>query len=166
MRPDDAHTSINETDLREEAKYSSPSSSSTSTNEFHETDGSLSVPAYIAYTTPSAAKSTESIFAARRNELHFFSGVFRQYYQDLFQGDDDDLISDDDDDLISDDEDSDEDRDNYHQHGCVEYSGRTSFVKRKGAYRKSHEIGPLLFANTLDLDDANSNDTTDSDVEE
>ena len=157
MRPDDANTSINETDLKEEAECSSPSSSSTSSaNEFHETDGSSSVPAYITYNTPSAAKSTESIFSARKKELHFLAGSFCKYYQNWLLGDD----------LISDDEDSDDDRDNYHQHGCVEHSGRTNFVRRNGAYRKSHEIGPLLFAViVLDLDDAtrnsNSSSTTD-----
>ena len=157
MRPDDANTSIYETDLKEEAECSSPSSSSTSSaNEFHETDGSSSVPAYITYNTPSAAKSTESVFSARKKELHFLAGLFCKDYQNWLLGDD----------LISDDEDSDEDRDNCHQHGCAEYSGRTSFAKRKGAYRKSHEIGPLLFAIiVLDLDDDDSNSSTDSDDE-
>ena len=152
-RPDDANTSINETDVKEEAEYSSPSSSSTSVNEFHETDGSSSVPAYITYNTPSASKSTESVFFARRKELHFLAGLFCKDYQNWLL----------DDDLISDDDDSDEDQDNYHQHGCVENSGRTNFVKRNGAYRKSHEIGPLLFAIiVLDLDDDDSNSSRSS----
>lgn len=129
------------------------SSSSSSTNEVYATDGSASVPTCITYVTASL-QSTETIFTARKKELHFSSDVFRQDYQKWLL----------DDDSISDDDDSDEDQDNY-QHDYTEYSGRTNFVKRNGAFRKSHEIGPLSFACILDLDDTNSSSTTDSDDE-
>ena len=137
VHPDVTNTSINEDDLkREELSWSS----SSSTNEIC---GSASVPTCITYVTASL-QSTETIFTARKKELHFLSDVFHQDYQKLFL----------DDDFVSDDEDSDKDQYDYmYRRGYAEYSGRTSFVKRNGAYRKSHEIGPLLFAKTLDLDD-------------
>ena len=145
MRPDDMNSSTNENDLKHEAY--SPSSSS-STNDIYEIDESSQVPAYITYFTASL-QSTETIFTPRRKELHFFSDMFRQEYRSWLLEDEFD----------SDDEDSNDDHHHqddymYHQRCFTEYTGRTNFVQRNGGYRKSHEIGPLSFAETLDFDDA------------
>ena len=147
MRPDDINRSVNENDLKHEG-YSSPSSSST--NEIDDdVYESSPMPAYIACIGASP-QSIETIFTARKKELHFLSDIFRREHQSWLL--EDELDSDDEDSNDDDDEDNNKDQDD-NQHGFTEYSGRTNFVQRNGAYRKPHEIGPLLFAKTLDLDD-------------
>lgn len=86
-------------------------------------------------------------------ELHFFSYVFSQDYERWLNDDDEDEDSDEDDD-----ESDDDDTQGEITTGYTEYNGRTSFVQRNGSYRKSHEVGALLFAETLhaDLDDSDS----------
>ena len=120
----------------------STSSISTS-NEIGSNDGS-SVPGYITATI----RSTETIFIPRKKELHFFSHEFSQDYERWPNDDDEDEDSDDDDDR----------QDDEITTGYTEYNGRTSFVQRNGSYRKSHEMGALLFAETLhaDLDDSDA----------
>ena len=121
-------------------------------NEIDDNDGPSSVPGYI--TATSTVLSAETIFTPRKKELHFFSNVFRRDFERWLNDDDED-------------EDSDEDDDSDMQDeiipGHTEFVGRTSFVQRNGSYRKSHEMGALLFAETLhaDLYDSDSDGMSD-----
>lgn len=56
--------------------------------------------------------------------------------------------------------------DPHFQRDYAEYNGRTNFVQRNGSYRKSHEIGPLVFAEKLCMQTCDGSDTDDNDDEE
>jgi len=88
-----------------------------------ETSSSNGLPSHAA-TSP---LHSESIYTARKRELHFLSKQFLQDYQSWFQDDDDE------EDQTDDENHAPVAASSYHDR--IEYNETTNFVKRRGSYR-------------------------------